>query len=193
MRTDPHELSPTGTVPKPEAPYVSPTSSPYTRFPTPCILLPSSHSDIVNQLSLGLEKTPGTRFWMHLASYPMHITSLPPHSEADFLKALTQGANGASSPPPRASIKIRGQNSLITLIAFVQSVSSTSASQCFLTRISRRSGSCKSTATSNVTSPCPWAWHSQNVLTTGRTKTQVYPTARADTRSCQPSPGTSRA
>ena len=30
-------------------------------------------------------------------------------------------------------------------------------------------------------------------LTARRTKTQVYPTARADTRSCQPSPGTSRA
>lgn len=37
---------------------------------------------------------PGTRFWAHLASYPMHITELPPHAEADFLKALTQGANG---------------------------------------------------------------------------------------------------
>ena len=64
-------------------------------FPTPCILLPSSYSDDMCQLFLGLEKTPETRFWMHLASYPMHITALPPHSEADFLKALTQGANGA--------------------------------------------------------------------------------------------------
>jgi len=27
----------------------------------------------------------------------MHITTLPPHSEAEFLKALTQGANGAFS------------------------------------------------------------------------------------------------
>lgn len=42
---------------------------------------------------LRLEKTPATRFWTHLASYPMHLTELPPHAEADFLKALTQGAN----------------------------------------------------------------------------------------------------
>ena len=48
---------------------------------------------------LGLEKTPGTRFWKHLASYPMHITALPPHSEAEFLKALTQGANGVFPLP----------------------------------------------------------------------------------------------
>jgi hypothetical protein len=30
----------------------------------------------------------------------MHISELPPHAEADFLKALTQGANGTCSPPP---------------------------------------------------------------------------------------------
>ncbi|KAH9962982.1 hypothetical protein BC827DRAFT_185837 [Russula dissimulans] len=42
---------------------------------------------------LRLERTLGTRFWTHLASYPMHITALPPHTEADFLKALTQGVN----------------------------------------------------------------------------------------------------
>ena len=29
----------------------------------------------------------------------MHITALPPHSEAEFLKALTQGANGVSPLP----------------------------------------------------------------------------------------------
>ena len=29
----------------------------------------------------------------------MHITALPPHSEADFLKALTQGANGTRGLP----------------------------------------------------------------------------------------------
>ncbi|KAI0301621.1 hypothetical protein B0F90DRAFT_322641 [Multifurca ochricompacta] len=42
---------------------------------------------------LRLETTSRTRFWKHLASYPMHITALPPESEVDFLKVLVHGSN----------------------------------------------------------------------------------------------------
>lgn len=42
---------------------------------------------------LSLKKAPTTSFWKHLASYPMHIRSLPDNCESDFLKALTHGVN----------------------------------------------------------------------------------------------------
>lgn len=99
---------PANSHPREQCPSPRLRTSPHIRLPPVAFSLPSSHSDIVlHQLSLGLEKTPGTRFWMHLASYPMHITSLPPHSEADFLMALTQGANGASSSHALPSRSVR--------------------------------------------------------------------------------------
>ncbi|KAH9060600.1 hypothetical protein EDB87DRAFT_595306 [Lactarius vividus] len=42
---------------------------------------------------LSLKKAPTTSFWKHLASYPMHVQSLPDNCESEFLKALTHGVN----------------------------------------------------------------------------------------------------
>ena len=85
-------------VPDPTHP---PEQCPSPKLSTlPCHFFFSRDDFMCAPFLLGLEKTPGTRFWKHLASYPMHITALPPHSEAEFLKALTQGANGASPLPP---------------------------------------------------------------------------------------------
>ncbi|KAI0064299.1 hypothetical protein BV25DRAFT_1914504 [Artomyces pyxidatus] len=40
-----------------------------------------------------LRKEPKYRFWDHVAAYPMHLVSLPPYWEGEFIKALTHGAN----------------------------------------------------------------------------------------------------
>jgi hypothetical protein len=44
----------------------------------------------------------------------MHITALPPHSEAEFLKALTQGANGVF-PRLNAAIAISQYGTYVCL------------------------------------------------------------------------------
>jgi hypothetical protein len=81
----------------------------------------------------------------------MHITALPPHSEAEFLKALTQGANGAFFTASMRPSQCTHTGSMV----LPQNVYSMSASQCSLTRTSRRSGSCKSTAILNVRKRTP--------------------------------------
>lgn len=108
--------------------------------PKLCTRLATSQTCKSYSLTPALKKAPRTSFWKHLASYPMHIQSLPDNCESDFLKALTHGVNGA---------RLSSRSVEMQALRKSQSASLTSGSRCFPIRTNRRSGSCRSTVTSN--------------------------------------------
>ncbi|KAH9006550.1 hypothetical protein EDB86DRAFT_3098166 [Lactarius hatsudake] len=74
-------------------------------------------------------KTPTTSFWKHIASYPMHVQSLPDNCESEFLKALTHGVNDARLPSRYIELQT---------LRKPQSASLMSGSRCFPIRTNRR-------------------------------------------------------
>ncbi|KAI9465737.1 hypothetical protein BJY52DRAFT_1183320 [Lactarius psammicola] len=74
--------------------FVSQMSGQVINYTSDCPCKDPSHlRDQCPNPKLSLKKAPTTSFWKHLASYPMHIQSLPDSCESDFLKALTHGVN----------------------------------------------------------------------------------------------------